>query len=115
VVDDQSLAATIDEYGRDGGLVTRKSTKVPTIDTVIFEFALNDVCYEVVTDTRDELSATAQLDDGDSRRCCGATADRGEPCRTIFFGSLWQLRCVEDEILHRVADAQHPLHVNVTS
>jgi hypothetical protein len=33
----------------------------------------------------------------------------------MFFCSLWQLRCVEDEILHRVADAQHPLHVNVTS
>jgi hypothetical protein len=96
-------------------LVTCKSSKVPAIDAIVFEFALNDVCDEIVTDTRDELSATAQFDDGDSSRCCGATTDRGEPCRTMLFGSLRELRCVEDEILHRVADAQHPLHVNVTS
>jgi hypothetical protein len=86
-----------------------------TVDSVVFELALDGISNDVITDSRDELRVAPEL--SDRHRSCGgrAAADDRKPCGAMLFGALRQLRGAEDEVLHRVADAQRPLHVKVTS
>lgn len=85
------------------------------IDPITFEFTLDCIGDDVVTDARHQLRVTAKFADRHRGRGSGATADDRETRCAMLFGTLRDLRGAEDEVLHRVADAQRPLHVKVTS
>lgn len=92
-----------------------KTPHVAAIDAIPFEFLLQHISHRIGPDTRNQTGFTTEASDrhrGGGRR---STTLREKARRTVLLCALRQLWGAEDVVLHRMTDAEHDTHEEVTS
>jgi hypothetical protein len=92
-----------------------EAPNITAIDAIAFEFTLQHIGYRIRADPGDETRYTAEASDRHGRSRGGATTLREKTRGAVLLCALRQLRGAKDIVLHRMTDAEHELHEEVTS